>query len=76
MIGFLKPAAHKERVSEEKLNSSYWRLRIQVFLGVFIGYAAYYLVRKNWNLALPQIQELYGVGKAELGLVASALSVA
>ncbi len=76
MIGFLKPAPHKERIAEEKLNSSYWRYRIQVFLGVFIGYAAYYLVRKNWNLALPQIQELYGVGKAELGLVASALSVA
>lgn len=76
MISFLKPAPFKERVSEDKLNSTYTKHRIQVFLGVFVGYAAYYLVRKNWSLALPQIQEIYGVGKAELGLAASALSMA
>ena len=46
MIGFFKPAKHIERMPEEKIAKSYSKLRLQVFLGVFIGYAGYYLVRK------------------------------
>ena len=75
MIGIFKPAPHIERLSEKRVNSSYPRLRLQVFLGVFIGYAAYYLVRKNFSLAMPNLIE-QGFTKGELGIVFTALSIA
>ena len=56
-------------------------MRLQVFLGAFIGYAAYYLVRKNLALAIPgmiQPAENGGLGytKLELGIALSAISIA
>jgi len=49
-------------------DAKYKRLRWQVFLGAFIGYAGFYLVRKNLSLAIPFMAPL-GFAKAELGFV-------
>ncbi|MGQ1910464.1 glycerol-3-phosphate transporter [Marinifilum sp. RC60d5] len=75
MIGFLKPAAHKELLPENKIDSSYKRLRLQVFVGIFLGYAGYYLVRKVFSLAMPDLIAL-GYSKTELGFALSGVSVA
>lgn len=75
MFGFFKPAPHQERLSEEKVDSEYKKLRLQVFLGIFIGYAGYYLIRKNFSLAIPYLTE-EGFTKGELGLALSAISIA
>ncbi|RXQ97345.1 glycerol-3-phosphate transporter [Ancylomarina salipaludis] len=75
MIGFLKPAAHKELLPENKIDPTYKRLRLQVFLGIFLGYAGYYLVRKVFSLAMPDLVEL-GYTKTELGFALSGVSVA
>jgi OPA family glycerol-3-phosphate transporter-like MFS transporter len=32
---------------------------VRLFIGIFIGYAAYYLVRKNFSLAIPDILKDY-----------------
>ena len=53
MIGFLRPAPPAPPLPPEALDPAYKRLRIQVFVGIFIGYAAYYLVRNNLALAIP-----------------------
>jgi OPA family glycerol-3-phosphate transporter-like MFS transporter len=50
-------------------------MRLQVFLGIFIGYAGYYLVRRNFTLAMPNLIEL-GYSKADLGLALSGVSIA
>lgn len=81
MINFLKPPPYKELLPEEKIDSTYKRLRLQVFLGAFFGYAAYYLVRKNLALAIPgmiQPVEHGGLGytKLQLGIALSAISIA
>lgn len=81
MINFLKPPPYKEPLPEEKIDKTYKRLRLQVFMGAFIGYAAYYLVRKNLALAIPgmiQPVESGGLGytKLELGIALSAISIA
>ena len=47
-----------------------------MFAGVFIGYAAYYLIRKNFSLAIPYLIDEYGFTKADLGTVGVALSLA
>lgn len=72
---FPPPAAHKPLLPPEKVKSIYSKERIKVFIGIFIGYAAYYLVRKNFSIAVPELQKL-GYSKGELGLAASALSIA
>ena len=47
MFAFFRPAAHQAPLPEEKIDSTYRRLRWQIFAGIFFGYAGYYLLRKN-----------------------------
>jgi OPA family glycerol-3-phosphate transporter-like MFS transporter len=75
MIGPLKPPAHRERLPDDKVDSTYRRLRYQVFLGIFVGYAGYYFVRRNFTLAMPDLIAL-GYSKADLGLALSGVSIA
>ena len=48
---------------------------MQVFLGIFVGYAGYYLLRKNFSMAIPDLQE-QGFSKTDLGVAASAINIA
>lgn len=75
MIGFLKPAAHRPPLPEDRADTTYKRLRLQVFLGIFVGYAGYYLVRKNFSLAMPYLVE-EGYSKTDLGIALSGVSIA
>ncbi|MGI9275072.1 MAG: MFS transporter [Endozoicomonas sp.] len=52
----------------------YSRLRLQVLGGAFLCYSAYYLVRKNFVMVMPDLVE-QGYSKSELGLALSALAV-
>ncbi|HLR00917.1 MAG TPA: glycerol-3-phosphate transporter [Sphingobacterium sp.] len=72
---FLRPAPHKPLLPADKVDKEYKKLRWQVFLGIFIGYAGYYLVRKNFSLAMPDLIE-QGYGKTELGWALSGVSIA
>ncbi len=76
MIKFLTPAPHIERLPQNKINSTYSRLRWQVFAGIFFGYAAYYFVRKNFALAMPGMIEAGMYTKADLGYALSFVSIA
>ena len=53
MMEFFNPPAPAPRVPADRIDAEYRRLRLRVFLGAFVGYAAYYLVRKNLSLAAP-----------------------
>jgi len=76
MIGILKPKDHTARLPDDKTEHEYKKLRWQVFIGIFIGYAGYYLVRKNFSLAMPFLIEEHGYSKGELGTALSAVSIA
>ena len=67
MKNILSPPPHKEQLLDEQIDANYTRLRWQVFSGIFLGYVGYYLVRKNFSLAMPYFLEI-GFNKAELGL--------
>ncbi len=75
MIGFLKPPPHQPPLPDDAADSAYKRLRLQVFIGIFVGYAGYYLVRKNFSLAMPYLVE-EGYSKSELGLALSGVAIA
>jgi OPA family glycerol-3-phosphate transporter-like MFS transporter len=77
LFPFLKPAPAAEPLAAGQVDPVYKRLRLQVFLGIFIGYAAYYLVRKNLALAIPDILKDYPqYTKAQLGTAITGLSIA
>src|SRR3990172_6677335 len=77
MIGMLRPAPHVDRLPPERVDPTYRRLRRQVFAGIFVGYAAYYLVRNNIALAIPDVlREHPEYTKAMLGTALTGLSVA
>ncbi len=76
-LSLFSPAPHIERLPADRLDPVYRRLRIQVFAGIFLGYAAFYLVRKNLALAIPDILEEYPhYTKAMLGTAMTGLSIA
>lgn len=75
MLEFLKPKSAQEPLPKNQIDPEYKKLRFQVFMGIFVGYAAYYLVRKNFSLIMPNLLE-EGYTKSQLGWVLSAISIA
>jgi len=70
----LKPAVHAPPLPKEEVDPVYKKLRLQVFLGIFIGYAGYYLVRKNFSMVMPDLIAR-GYTKADVGVALSAISI-
>jgi MFS transporter, OPA family, glycerol-3-phosphate transporter len=75
MLKIFEPAPSAVPVANEKVDVDYKRLRFQVFAGIFIGYAGYYLVRKNFSLAMPDLLDA-GYTKTQLGFALSGVSIA
>ena len=75
MLSIFRPESHRERLPEDRIDPVYRRLRWQIFLGIFFGYAAYYLVRKNFALAMPYLVE-QGFSRGDLGFALSGISIA
>ena len=77
MFGLLQPAPARPRLPPDRISPAYRRHRIQVFSGIFLGYAAYYLVRNNLALAIPDILKAHPeYSKAMLGTAMTGLSIA
>lgn len=77
MISLFKPAPPAKPLPADRIDPEYTRLRWQVFAGIFIGYAGYYLVRNNFSLAMPAILKAHPeFSKAQLGTAMTALSLA
>jgi len=69
----IAPAA----LAPAEVDAEYRRQRRRVFIGIFTGYAAYYLVRNNLALAIPDILRDYPqYSKTQLGTALTGLSIA
>ena len=75
MANLLAPPAHKPEQTGQEADKRYKALRLQVFFGAFIGYAAFYIVRKNFSMAIPMLAP-FGFEKGELGTVLAMNAVA
>lgn len=75
MFNFLKAPSSKPIRTDENVTKDYNKMRWQVFIGIFVGYAGYYLVRKNFALAMPDLIE-QGYTKLELGFALSGVAIA
>jgi len=74
-MAFLTPPAYKPEQTGPEADAKYKRLRWQVFIGIFIGYAGFYIVRKNFSMAIPALAP-FGFEKGELGVVLSMNAIA
>ena len=75
MWKLLTPPAYKAEQTGPEADARYKKLRWQVFLGIFIGYAGFYIVRKNFSMAIPMLAN-FGFDKVELGIVLSMNAIA
>lgn len=75
MANLLAPPPYKPEQTGPEADKRYKQLRLQVFLGAFIGYAAFYIVRKNFSMAIPMLAP-FGFEKGELGTVLAMNAVA
>jgi OPA family glycerol-3-phosphate transporter-like MFS transporter len=78
MIGAIKkffdiPVA-QPLMSQSAQKKAYARYRKEVFLSIFLGYAGYYLVRKNLALVAPDLAERYHYDMRQIGLMMGAIS--
>ena len=76
MAKFFDPPQAKPLLPKEKIDSVYKSMRFKVFMGSFLGYAAYYLVRKNLSLASADMIAEGLIDKQGVGIAASAVSIA
>lgn len=75
-LGKLRPASAIAPLPADRIDPEYRRQRRQVFAGIFLGYAAFYLVRNNLALAIPDIlREHPEYTLKDLGTALTALSV-
>lgn len=76
LLSFLNPPAKKPLLPKEQIDPEYKKMRLKVFLGIYLGYAAYYLVRKNLSLAAPGMIEEGLIDKAGAGVAMSGIPIA
>ena len=75
-LDFLAPPAHKPLLPQERIDKEYSAMRWKVFLGIYFGYAAYYLVRKNLSFAVPDMIEEGLIDKAGAGVAMAGIPIA
>jgi MFS transporter, OPA family, glycerol-3-phosphate transporter len=75
VLSFLKAGEHLPLRADEDVEPTYRRLRWQIFFGIFFGYAGFYLVRLNFNLAMPYLVD-QGYSRGALGFALSGVSIA
>lgn len=66
-IPFLRPAAHITRVSGDKIQQRYPKLRWQILESTFIGYATFYLVRNNLPVISLEMGRALNYSKEQTG---------
>jgi OPA family sugar phosphate sensor protein UhpC-like MFS transporter len=76
VLKFLRTAPYSEEIQDQEvINKTYRFWRWKIFFGMYVGYAFYYFTRKSFTFAMPAMQSELGLGKFELGLLASILSL-
>lgn len=74
--GWLSAPPPAPRLDEATVARKYPRLRAQVFVGIFVGYAGFYLIRNNVPLVASILLEDGLFDKVAIGIIANAVLIA
>lgn len=72
-LGFLSAPPAASPVSPERVDSMYRSWRFKVFMGIFLGYAGFYLIRNSVSLVSAILKEHDIMNAAGIGIVANAV---
>jgi len=75
LFSLYAPAPHVPRLPADQIATVYKTYRIRNFVGIFIGYSSYYLLRENFALAMPFLLQEGLYQKAQLGLILSGVTL-
>jgi len=75
-LGWLAAPAAAPLLPDDVVERRFPRLRLQAFLGIFIGYAGYYLIRNNVPLVASILIDEGRVSTVGIGLITNAALVA
>lgn len=74
IIDFFKaPEELHVTMEKEKIDKTYPRMRLQIFVSCFIAYVVFYLCRKNISAALPAMGIALNYTNTQLGIIGSTL---
>ncbi len=76
ILNIYKPAPHREKIPPNEVPREYERYRTQIMVTIFIGYAGYYLVRQNFSMAKQYLINNLHYTTGDVGIIASALTIA
>ncbi|PAB00283.1 MFS transporter [Enterococcus canintestini] len=74
MFHFLKPR-QKDTVPTQDVERVFKKFKWLSFIGVFIGYATFYIVRNNFSLSTPKLEHSLNISKTEIGFLCSCLLI-
>ena len=74
--GFLSAPPPAPRLDDATVARRYPRLRLQVFVGIFVGYAGYYLIRNNVPLVSTILKDENGFSTVGLGVITNGVLLA
>ncbi|WP_124054033.1 MFS transporter [Arcanobacterium ihumii] len=72
-LGFLSAPGPAPRLPESQIASVYKKARFNAFMGIFIGYAGFYLIRNNVSLVSAMLKEHDILNTVGIGIVANAV---
>ncbi|MEQ8221656.1 MAG: phosphoglycerate transporter protein PgtP [Candidatus Eremiobacterota bacterium] len=76
LLNIYKPAPHSEKIPPDEVPGEYDRYRTQIMVTIFIGYAGYYFVRQNFSMAKQYLINNLHYTTGDVGIIASALTIA
>ena len=74
MISFLKSNPGTP-VPDAEIRERYNRLRWHALFGIFIGYAAFYILRNNFLLSSPELISEFGFTKKDIGFISGTMLI-
>lgn len=75
-LGVLAAPPAKPLKSDAEIKASYPKWRFSVFMGIFLGYAGYYLIRNNVSLASAIFKDNGLMDTVQIGIVANSVLIA
>ncbi len=76
IFSFLKISPDAEPIADsEEMRKTYRYWRIRVLYATTIGYIFFYLVRKSLAVAMPVIEQEFGIPKSQLGLILTVFGI-
>ena len=76
IVSALQAQPHIKPITDPKeIKKTYKHWRVRMLYSMIVGYGAYYLVRKNFSMAMPAFLNEFGATKTDLGIILSVFSI-